>query len=78
MFPSGWANLEALRAGSATTPSIGFGSITWHGLTINLDTWNRLPPEVQEILVEVGKDFEEQTGIVNKADTPSMSRISKA
>jgi TRAP-type C4-dicarboxylate transport system substrate-binding protein len=67
MFPSGWANSKLYEPAPYYT-LIGFGSITWHGLTINLDTWNRLPPEVQEILVEVGKDFEEQTGIVNKAE----------
>ncbi|MEM9106862.1 MAG: hypothetical protein AAGC96_14505, partial [Pseudomonadota bacterium] len=45
---------------------IGFGSITWHGLTINMDTFNGLPEDVQTILLEVAADYEEQTGIVNK------------
>jgi len=64
MFPSVWVNVKLYEPAPYYT-LIGFGAITWHGLTINLDTWNRLPPEVQEILVEVGKDFEEETGIVN-------------
>jgi TRAP-type C4-dicarboxylate transport system substrate-binding protein len=46
---------------------IGFGTITWHGLTINSNTWKRLPNEVQEIVTQTAKDFEEQVGIVNRA-----------
>jgi TRAP-type C4-dicarboxylate transport system substrate-binding protein len=67
MFPSAWVNAKLYEPAPYYT-LIGFGAITWHGLTVNLDTWNRLPPEVQEIMVEVAKDFEEQTGIVNKAE----------
>jgi C4-dicarboxylate-binding protein DctP len=67
MFPSAWNNLKLYEPAPFYT-LIGFGAITWHGLTINLDTWNRLPPEVQEILVEVAKEFEEKTGEVNKAE----------
>jgi len=65
MFPSAWVNLKLHEPGPYYT-LIGFGSITWHGLTMNLDTFNELPEDVQQIIVEVGKDFEEQTGIVNK------------
>jgi TRAP-type C4-dicarboxylate transport system substrate-binding protein len=67
MFPSAWVNLK-LHEPAPYYTLIGFGAITWHGLTINLDTWNRLPPDVQEIMQEVAADFEEQTGIVNKAE----------
>jgi len=65
MFPSAWVNLKLHEPGPFYT-LIGFGSITWHGLTMNLDTFNELPEDVQEIILEVGRDFEEQTGIVNK------------
>ena len=47
---------------------IGFGSMTWHGLTINQDTYNELPDDFKEILHEVAADFEQQTGIVNAAE----------
>lgn len=67
MFPSAWNNLKLYEPAPHYT-LIGFGAITWHGLTINLDTWGRLPPEVQEILVEVAKEFEEETGKVNKVE----------
>ena len=41
---------------------VGFGAMTWHGAQINKDTWNSLPPEVQDIVAEVGRDFETETG----------------
>ncbi|MBX2880358.1 MAG: C4-dicarboxylate TRAP transporter substrate-binding protein [Granulosicoccus sp.] len=65
MFPSAWVNLKLHEPGPFYT-LIGFGSITWHGLTMNLDTFNELPEDVQEVILEVGRDYEEQTGIVNK------------
>ncbi|MDA4845270.1 C4-dicarboxylate TRAP transporter substrate-binding protein [Hoeflea poritis] len=65
MFPSAWVNLKLYEPGPFYT-LIGFGSITWHGLTINMDTYNSLPEDVQAILLEVAADYEEQTGIVNK------------
>lgn len=64
MFPSAWVNLKLYEPGPYYT-LIGFGSMTWHGLTINKDTWAELPPEVQEIMLEVAADYEQQTGIVN-------------
>ena len=64
MFPSAWVQLKLYEPAPYYT-MIGFGSITWHGLTINLNTWNRLPEDVQEILVEVAADYEEQTGSNN-------------
>jgi TRAP-type C4-dicarboxylate transport system substrate-binding protein len=66
MFPSAWVNLKLHEVGPYYT-QIGFGTITWHGLTINMDTWNKLPKEVQDIVLETAKDFEEQVGKVNRA-----------
>ena len=67
MFPSAWVNLKLYEPAPFYT-LIGFGSITWHGLTINQQTYERLPAEVQEILHEVAADFEQQTGTVNKEE----------
>jgi len=64
MFPSAWVNLKLYEPGPYYT-LIGFGSMTWHGLTINKDTYDELPADVQEILLEVAADYEEQTGQVN-------------
>jgi hypothetical protein len=66
MFPSAWVNLKLHEVGPFYT-LIGFGTITWHMLTINLDTWKRLPKEVQAIVLRTAKDFEEQVGKVNRA-----------
>lgn len=65
MFPSAWVNLKLYEPGPFYT-LIGFGSITWHGLTVNLDFWKSLPKEVQDIMLEVASDFEEKTGSNNK------------
>lgn len=67
MFPSAWVNLKLYEPGPYYT-LIGFGSMTWHGLTINQDTYNELPDDVKEILHEVARDYEEQTGIVNQKE----------
>ena len=66
VFPSAWVQLKLYEPAPYYT-LIGFGSMTWHGLTINLDTWNRLPPDFQEILLEVAADFEQLTGSNNLA-----------
>jgi C4-dicarboxylate-binding protein DctP len=65
MFPSAWVNLKLYEPGPFYT-TIGFGSITWHGLTINLNTWKKLPKDVQAIMLEVARDYEELTGSNNK------------
>ncbi|MGH1483746.1 MAG: C4-dicarboxylate TRAP transporter substrate-binding protein [Geminicoccales bacterium] len=67
MFPSAWVNLKLYEPGPYYT-LIGFGSMTWHGLTINKDTYDELPDEVKDILLEVAADFEQQTGSVNASE----------
>ena len=67
MFPSAWVNLKLYEPGPYYT-LIGFGSMTWHGLTINKDTYDELPDDFKEILHEVAADYEEQTGIVNQKE----------
>lgn len=36
-----------------------FAVMPFNSITINLDTWNSLPPEVQEIFIEVGREQED-------------------
>ena len=67
MFPSAWVNLKLYEPGPYYT-LIGFGSMTWHGMTINKDTYDELPEDVQAILLEVAAEYEEQTGIVNQRE----------
>ena len=38
MFPSAWVQLKLYEPGPFYT-MIGFGSITWHGLTINMNRY---------------------------------------
>lgn len=71
MFPSGYVNFKLYEVGKYYT-EIGFGAITWHGLTINKNRWNRLPKEVQQILREVGREYEKRTGTVNEENYPKQ------
>jgi TRAP-type C4-dicarboxylate transport system substrate-binding protein len=71
MFPSGWVNFKLYEVGKFYT-EIGFGAITWHGLTINSARWAKLPKEVQDVILEVAKEYEIKTGTVNKADYPNQ------
>ena len=77
MFPSGWANFKLYEVGKYYT-EIGFGAITWHGLTINLARWNKLPKEVQDIILQVVKEYEAKTGTVNKENYPKQIAELKA
>lgn len=61
MFPSAYLGYKFYEPAPYYT-LIGFGSMGVNGLTINLDTYNRLPPEVQQIILEVGKQYEEKAG----------------
>jgi C4-dicarboxylate-binding protein DctP len=71
MFPSGWVNFKLNEVAKYYT-EIGFGAVTWHGLTINKNRFNRLPKEVQDIVVEVGREFEAMTGTVNEQNYPKQ------
>ena len=51
---------------------VGFGAITWHGLTINKSRWARLPKDVQQIIAEVGREYEKLTGTVNEENYPKQ------
>jgi len=71
MFPSGYVNFKLYEVGKYYT-EIGFGAITWHGLTINRNRFARLPKEVQQILLEVGREYEARTGTVNEENYPKQ------
>ncbi len=71
MFPSGYVNFKLYEVGKHYT-EIGFGSITWHGLTINKRKWDRIPKEVQAIIQEVATEYEKRTGTVNEKNYPKQ------
>lgn len=67
MFPSAWGPVFKLHEVGKYYTEIGFGSITWHALTVNKRFWDNLPKEVQPIMREVAARYEIQTGVFNKA-----------
>src|SRR5512147_1310280 len=71
MFPSGYVNFKLYEVGKFYT-EIGFGAITWHGLTINKNRWAKLPKDVQTIIAEVAREFEARTGTVNAENYPKQ------
>ena len=78
MFPSGYVNFKLYEVGKFYT-EIGFGAITWHGLTINSARWAKLPKEVQDIILEVGREYEARTGTVNQENYPKqIEQLKKA
>ncbi|MFN3655968.1 MAG: hypothetical protein ACK4UO_01790 [Pseudolabrys sp.] len=66
MFPSAWGPVFKLHEVGKYYTEIGFGSITWHGLTVNNRFWNSLPEETKPIFKEVALRYEVQTGVFNK------------
>jgi TRAP-type C4-dicarboxylate transport system substrate-binding protein len=71
MFPSAWVNFKLYEVGKFYT-EVGFGAITWHGLTVNSARWAKLPKEVQDVILEVAKEYEAKTGTVNKDNYPKQ------
>jgi TRAP-type C4-dicarboxylate transport system substrate-binding protein len=64
MFPSAWVQYKLYEVGKHFTET-GFGSVTWMGWTINKARWNKLPKEVQDIILEVGREYEARIGTIN-------------
>jgi TRAP-type C4-dicarboxylate transport system substrate-binding protein len=71
MFPSGWVNFKLYEQGKFYT-EVGFGAITWHGLTVNRARWAKLPKDVQGIILEVAREYEARTGTFNKEAYPKQ------
>jgi len=66
MFPSAWGPVFKLHEVGKYYTTIGFGSITWHALTVNNRFWAKLPQEVKKIVKEVSGRYSLQTGVFNK------------
>jgi TRAP-type C4-dicarboxylate transport system substrate-binding protein len=71
IFPSINVNLKWYEVAKNYT-LVGFGAITWHGLTINKARFARMPKEVQDIILEVGREFELRTGTFNEENYPKQ------
>jgi C4-dicarboxylate-binding protein DctP len=59
MFPEATAGFKLYEPAPFYT-EIGFGASPQGAITVNLDTFNRLPADVQQILIELGAEFEAQ------------------
>jgi TRAP-type C4-dicarboxylate transport system substrate-binding protein len=66
MFPSAWGPVFKLHEVGKYYTTIGFGSITWHALTVNNRFWKGLPAEVKPIFMEVADRYRVLTGTFNK------------
>lgn len=61
MFPSSYLGFKFYEPAPHYT-LIGFGAMAVNVLTINSNTLKRLPPDVQKIIVEVGRQYEVKSG----------------
>ena len=66
MFPSAYYGFKFYEPAPVYT-KIGFGPMAVIGLTIGNRTFDRLPEDVQKIVLEVGLEYERQSGIANNA-----------
>jgi len=61
MFPSAYLGFSFYEPAPHYT-LIGFGAMMVNGLTMNMDTLERLPEDVRQIIIEVGRDYEARSG----------------
>ena len=75
LFPSvGWSHKLFEPAPYYTI--MGFGSKTFHGLTVNKDTWAKLPADVQKAMAAAATETEEFTGPwVDELEATNLGRM---
>ena len=75
LFPSvGWSHKLFEPAPYYTI--MGFGSKTFHGLTINNDTWEKLPADVQKAMADAATETEVFTGPwVDELEATNLGRM---
>jgi TRAP-type C4-dicarboxylate transport system substrate-binding protein len=57
---------------------VGFGAMTNTNLNISMRTYNKLPKEVQQIFVEVGRDMEARAGtFTNEVFEKNLALVKK-
>lgn len=57
---------------------VGFGSISWQAITMNKAKLQKLPKEVQDILIEVGREYEALTAETSDQNYPKLLDTMKA
>lgn len=77
MFPDGYLNFKLYEPGKYYT-LIGFGAMTWNGLTINKRRFDSLPDDVKSIILEVAREYELKTGQTNSVNyTRQLEQLKK-
>ncbi|MBL4599321.1 MAG: C4-dicarboxylate TRAP transporter substrate-binding protein [Rhizobiaceae bacterium] len=78
MFPSAYYGFKFYEPAPVYT-MIGFGPMAVIGLTMGTKSFNRLPKDVQKIIVEVGREYEVQSGISNnKKQKIGLAKLKEA
>jgi C4-dicarboxylate-binding protein DctP len=77
IFPSIPVNLKWYEVAKHYTLT-DFGSVSWHALTMNKNKFSRMPKEVQDIVMEVAREFELKTGTVNEEMYPKQLETLKS
>jgi TRAP-type C4-dicarboxylate transport system substrate-binding protein len=58
---------------------VGFGADAIQGISVNLDVWNKLPKEVQDIFIEVSKEYEIKSAEMAKQyDIDALEKMRQA
>lgn len=78
MFPSAYLGFKFYEPAPYYT-LIGFGAVGVNGLTMNSRSFDRLPEDVQKIIVEVGRAYEDQAGqSLNAAQKRGLDGLKEA
>ncbi|PHR90481.1 MAG: hypothetical protein COA78_35235 [Blastopirellula sp.] len=78
MFPSAYYGFKFYEPAPVYT-MIGFGPMAVIGLTMGTKSFNRLPKDVQKIILEVGREYEVQSGISNnKKQKIGLAKLKEA
>lgn len=78
MFPSAYLGFKFYEPAPNYT-LIGFGAMGVNGLTMNADSLARLPEDVQQIIREVGAEYEARAGAsLNAAQARGLAGLSEA
>ena len=78
MFPSAYFGYK-LHEPSPVYTKIGFGAMAVIGLTMNDRKFKSLPKDVQDIIMEVGREYEVQSGILNdQKQASSLGKLKEA
>jgi TRAP-type C4-dicarboxylate transport system substrate-binding protein len=73
-YPSAIYNLKLTQLAKNYTKA-GFGAMTWLYVHMNLASYNKLPPEVQQIADELGRDFELRQAMVTEEKYQERLRL---